>query len=149
MLLAAAGFALFSPQLPPVAALPLIALALLLHPGRPTTRSPSSIREERRSQFLSSLENEAQQLRKRYVEASRFPLSQGRTQEQWQIGREAASWIASAESQFRAFPEFRAIFEAHQKRGDVIYELDSCISRLGELRRLCLLSRKLKLPIDR
>ena len=144
-LLSIAAYAAFAPQSPTLVALPLILLALFMHPARP--RSVANIRAERRSLFLASLASEAQGLRERYLKLSRLPLSQSRSQECWQLQRQVASWIASAESQFRPYPEFKAIFEAHQAPGNVIDELDACISRLGQLRRLTALSRKHKLPI--
>jgi hypothetical protein len=144
LLLSAAALLLFSSQMPPLAILPLIVTALTVYPRKPTL---TETRTERRKQFVAFLEQQAEDLRKVHFELSQLPVSMQRAQMLWQVERQISEWIASAESQFRAFPEFKAIFEAHHQSGAPVYELDSCLARLAELRRLCSLSQKLKLPI--
>jgi len=143
-LLVAAVYVVIAPHTHPLFALPFLATAVLLHP-RPSARV--NARAAHRARLIEFLEVEAARLRQRYMEIRALPLSLARTQAQWQIRREIATWIASAEARFRVFPEFRQIFVEHRKQGGIIDELDACLQRLRELKRLGELSQKLRLPI--
>ncbi|HWO72944.1 MAG TPA: hypothetical protein VNN21_05245 [Dehalococcoidia bacterium] len=143
-LLIAAAYVVAAPHMHAVFALPFLAIAVLLHP-RP--RTLANARAAQRARLIDFLDAEARHLRQRYMEIRALPLSLSRTQAQWQIRREIAAWIVRAETRFRVFPEFQPIFAEHRRQGGIIDELDSCLQRLRELKRLVELSRELRLPI--
>jgi len=126
-------------------ALPMFATAVILVPRE--RDAPIATREQRRIAFLNNVETEAQDLRKRYLEILHQAPSDLQAHSEKQIERQLALWIESVGLRFAAYPEFAAIFVAHNREAGLLAELDCCLTRLGEIQRLCRLSAKLHLPI--
>lgn len=126
-------------------ALPMFAAAVILVPRERVI--PVATREQLRLSFLEKVEVEGNSLRDRYLEVRASGLSQSRSHAQKQIRRQIGLWIETTEARFGAYPEFAAIFEAHNKDGGILAELDACLVRLQELSRLSRLSQTLHLPI--
>jgi hypothetical protein len=125
--------------------LPMLATAVILVPRERAL--PAATREQMRFSFLEKATTEATDLQARYLEIRGRPLSATRSHAQKQVRRQIKLWMEAADVRFDAYPEFAAIFRAHDRRGGLIAELDACLQRLDELQRLCVLSKRLKLPI--
>jgi hypothetical protein len=126
-------------------ALPMFATAVILVPRE--RAAVVATREQERVQFLDKVATEGQELRQRYVEILHQAQSDLQAHSEHQIERQIRLWIESVGLRFAGYPEFAAIFQAHEKDSGLLAELDSCLTRIGEIQRLCRLSEKLRLPI--
>jgi hypothetical protein len=145
LLLASLMLALHMEVVGAVLAAPIIGAAIIIRPR--DRRSAVRVRTERRAAFVNSAQTEALGLRARYMETRSRRLSLPRSRALSDIRLEIMRWIDSTGYQLAEYPEFQLIFLAHRSTGGVLDELDSCIGRLSEIRRLCSLSERLRIPI--
>jgi hypothetical protein len=145
LLIASVVLALYMEVFGVVLAAPILGAAAIIRPR--DRRSAAKVRTERRSAFVNSTQAEAVGLRARYIETRGRSLSLSRTLALGEVRLDIRHWINLTSQRFADFPEFQLIFLAHNNSGGVLDELDGCIRRLSEIRRLCSLSERLGLPI--
>jgi hypothetical protein len=127
-----------------LASLPLLVLALMLVPG---PEAAAIQRERARMAVIRDLQAEGYRLHTSWLDVSDLPLTEWVAAEQWAIRRDAMIWISKGEARLASWPEAGGIFAAHERKQDVIEELDVCLLTLSRLRRLFSLSESLRLPI--
>lgn len=142
LLLCAVGLLVFEPYVY-FATGPLLITALMLVPGKRAV----SLRETHRLLTLNALQESGLSLRGRWRAIEESPLSEATASERWNIQKEALIWISECKASLAPYPEMAGIFQSHERGGDAIEELDSCIAMLSRLRRLVNLSERLSLPI--
>jgi hypothetical protein len=144
-LLALAGASMFllSTPLAALLATPSVLLALVMVPGRSVVRD----RTRERMDTLNELQNEGLGYRSRWVALGQEPLTEKSSLERWTIQRDIVIWIYQCNRRLGPFPEVGGIFEAHDKKNDLIDELDACLTTLSRIRRILSLSETLQLPI--
>jgi hypothetical protein len=145
LLLTGTMFGLYYQPWGALLALPMLAAAVILVPRERTLATPT--REQARVAFLNKADTQGRGLLEQYLEIRSRQISPARTHSQRLIRREIKLWIESCEARFEAYPEFAAIFASHDKQGGVLAELETCLTKLDELQRLCRISEKLRLPI--
>jgi hypothetical protein len=96
--------------------------------------------------LIQRLTGEGLELRWRYAETRKLPLGQARSDTLWTIRRDITVWLQTGLKPIDRYPEIAGILNSHRASGGLVDELDSALHRLGEIRRLCSISEKLKLP---
>jgi hypothetical protein len=144
-LMAGAGLAIMTMPLPgALVAGALVGMAAVI---RPRERVPASTaRTDVRRQVLRRLTAEGMVLRWRYNELRKMPIGQARSDALWSIRRDITVWLETGLDSVDRYPEVAGILKAHRTTGGLVDELDSVLQRLGEIRRLAMMSDKLKLP---
>jgi hypothetical protein len=144
-LVAGAGFTIATLPLPAsFLGAALVGMAAVLRPRERVSSVDQRI--EMRRQLVQRLTGEALELRMRYAETRKLPLGQHRADVLWTIRRDITVWLAQAPRRISRYPEIAGILNAHRATGGLVDELDGALQRLGEIRRLCSISEKLKLP---
>lgn len=114
---------------------------------RPRARRTTLTRAQQQQQLVTSLINEALELRAAYVAAKSQAFERGRFQSFFESGRELIRWVDKAGDKIAVYPEFRGIFGACDDSGGLLEALDRRIQRLSQIRRLAEKSHRLNLPI--
>ena len=144
-LVGGAGLAIATLSFPTaLIAVALVGMAAVLRPRERV--SPEAARIEMRRQLIQSLTSEGLVLRWRYAEIRKLPLGQSRSDALWSVRRDITVWLAASCRRVDRYPEIARILNSHRASGGLVDELDSALQRLGEIRRLCSISEKLKLP---
>jgi hypothetical protein len=110
----------------------LLAVAVVLLPRRKEMDAAS--REQQRLQLTRQMLSEGRSLRARY------------DLDNVAMRSELEDWIASSRTRIANFPEFAAIYDAHNGN-HLGEEIDGRLQRLAEIDRLAQASRRLDLPI--
>ena len=145
-LVAGAGFTIATMPLPAsFLGAALVGMAAVLRPRERISLADQ--RTEMRRQLVHRLTGEALDLRLRYAETRKLPLGQDRADVLWTVRRDITVWLTHAPTRVSRYPEIAGILNSHRSSGGLVDELDSALHRLGEIRRLCSMSEKLKLPL--
>jgi hypothetical protein len=124
-------------------ALPLALICLMLIPGKQL----EGTREKLRLSNMNELQHMGLLLRGEWRSIAEQPLSDAVARERWRVEREVLRWMSACDERLRKFPEIGGIFDARERKQDVIDDLDLTLSTLSRLRRLVSLSESLQLPI--
>ena len=144
-LVGGAGFAIATLPFPTsLVAVALVGVAAVLRPRERV--SAADARTEMRGNLIRRLTAEGLALRWRYVEVHQLPLGQARSDAMWIARRDILVWLQTGLRPVDRYPEIAGILKAHRATGGLVDELDSALHRLGEIRRLCSMSKDLKLP---
>ncbi len=143
-LVAGAGFVVATLALPGmVLAGVLVGMAAIL---RPRERLRPVTRDSARQTLVRRLTAEAMVLRWRYLDARKLAMGEVRSQTLWKVRRDITVWLENSVTRLDKYPEVGRILRSHRATGGVVDELDSALQRLGDIRRLCSISERLKLP---
>jgi hypothetical protein len=121
----------------------LVGMAVVL---RPRERVRANTRADTRREAVRRLTAEGLVLRWRYVDAHKLALGEARADALWSVRRDVTIWLENSARRLERYPEVAGILRSHRATGGVIDELDCALKQLGEIRRLCSMSEKLRLP---
>jgi hypothetical protein len=121
----------------------LVGMAVVL---RPRERVLTTSRADARREDIRRLTAEGLVLRWRYLDARKLPVGEARADALWSVRRDVTIWLENSTARLDRYPEVAGILRAHRATGGVIDELDCALQRLAEVRRLCSVSERLRLP---
>ena len=121
----------------------LVGMAVVL---RPRERARATNRSDTRREDVRRLTAEGLVLRWRYMDARKLPVGEARADALWSVRRDVTMWLENSTDRLGRYPEVAGILRAHRATGGLIDELDSALQRLADIRRLCSVSEKLRLP---
>jgi hypothetical protein len=121
----------------------LVGMAVVL---RPRERALHATRADHRREAVRRLTAEGLLLRWRYLDARKLPVGQARADALWSVRRDVTIWLEKSTARLSRYPEVAGILRTHRATGGVIDELDCAMQRLADIRRLCNVSEKLRLP---
>ena len=121
----------------------LVGMAIVL---RPRERAGAVTRSDTRREVVSRLTAEGLVLRWRYMEARKLQVGEARADALWSVRRDVTIWLQNSTGRLSRYPEVAGILRSHRATGGLIDELDCALQRLADIRRLCGVSEKLRLP---
>ena len=121
----------------------LVGMAAVL---RPRERAREVTRADTRREAVRRLTAEGLVLRWRYLDASKLPVGEARADALWAVRRDVTIWLENSTMGLSRYPEVAGILRARRATGGLIDELDCALQRLADIRRLCGVSEKLRLP---